>query len=51
MILKEAQEKYPVVLNLFDVLLIEKEPMINKRYDKRRSALEDCSEERRPNTT
>ncbi|HXQ92268.1 MAG TPA: ATP-dependent DNA ligase [Nitrososphaerales archaeon] len=38
--LKEAQEKYPVVLNLFDVLLIEKEPMIEKRYDERRKALE-----------
>ena len=39
--LVEAQKKYPVVLNLFDILLVDKEPMINEPYKKRRAKLED----------
>jgi DNA ligase 1 len=38
--LEAAQKQYPVVLNLFDILLFEKEPMINQSYEKRRARLE-----------
>jgi DNA ligase 1 len=42
--LEAAQRQYPVVLNLFDVLLVEKEPMINEPYEKRRAKLEKLFE-------
>lgn len=42
--LEEAQRKYPVVLNLFDVLLVEKESMIDKSYKVRRAKLEELFE-------
>jgi len=38
--LEEAQKQYPVVLNLFDALLIDKEPLINQSYELRRGKLE-----------
>ena len=38
--LEEAKKKYPVVLNLFDALLINNEPMIDKPYHERREALQ-----------
>ncbi len=42
--LEAAQKQYPVVLNLFDVLLVEKVPMINEPYEIRRSRLEKLFE-------
>jgi DNA ligase 1 len=43
--LEAAQKQYPVVLNLFDALLIENEPMINLSYETRRNKLEKLFEE------
>ncbi len=42
--LEAAQKEYPVVLNLFDVLLVEKESMINQSYEARRVRLEKLFE-------
>ncbi len=42
--LEAAQKEYPVVLNLFDVLLVEKESMINQSYEARRARLEKLFE-------
>jgi len=38
--LEAARRQYPVVLNLFDALLIDHEPLINESYETRRSKLE-----------
>lgn len=38
--LEDTQKKYPVVLNLFDCLLIDKESLINEPYETRRKKLE-----------
>jgi DNA ligase-1 len=42
--LDAVQSQYPVVLNLFDVLLVEKTPMINENYEARRSKLKSLYE-------
>lgn len=42
--LEAAQKEYPVVLNLFDVLLVDDEPMINESYEKRRVQLQKLFE-------
>lgn len=39
--LEEAKKQYPVVLNLFDALLIDKSPLINESYEVRRRKLEE----------
>lgn len=38
--LEAAQKEYPVVLNLFDILLVDEERMINQSYEKRRAELQ-----------
>lgn len=37
--LEAARQQYPVVLNLFDALLIDREPLIEQSYDTRRKKL------------